>query len=913
MIYLLIVLAPFITPWSHALSFLPKNSKWRSHTNFDCKWQTPKAFGLFSSSECFRFKALESDTSHLVTQDRQVVTEIGGELKSAFISYAMSTILSRALPDARDGLKPVHRRVLYAMHNLGLGPDATYRKCARIVGEVLGKFHPHGDTSVYDALVRMAQDFVMLHPLIKGHGNFGSVDDDPPAAMRYTEAKLSTISQEALMEDLREGTVDFAPNFDGSEEEPVVLPSSLPMLLINGATGIAVGMATNIPPHCLSEVVDGLVALVRNPNLSDDELLQLIPAPDFPTGGQILGIEGARSLYLTGQGSITVRATFHMETLSSSGRTVGKANQTTSLSTGKLRPAIVVTELPYMTNKASLLEKMADAVNDKRLEGISDIRDESDRDGIRIVIELKRDARADVVVNNLFEKTALQTSFSGNLLALVDEGMQPKRLTLREALQEFIRFRFDTLRRRATHQLQRLETREHVVEGLERALANIDGIITKMKESKDGPTAKAALMDSFGFSDSQADAILALTLRRLTGLEAEKLHSERRELTERIVSLKALLNDDALVYDQLVQEALLLRQRHGGGRRSTVVKEVENVRLQRQDLIPNTRCVVLVTHSGYVKRLSLEDFDPQSRGGRGRQGTKLSSFDDGIAHLFTCMVHDQILFVSDGGFAYLVPAHSLPLASRTSKGSPLPQLISISRDERITSAMPIANTGSSKTEDQFLLCLTAEGWLKKTPMLAFAKPRKSGLRLISLKDGDSLRWARQCGPHDEVLIATSLGYAGRFSVDSLRTAGRNSKGLRSLRLRTNDTVADMDILASDAAPLNNELTKVRSLLAVTRKGLGKRLTIEEFRPLHRGCRGVIATKFRKASDDKLLALRVCSDNDEVVVSTKNGVIIRQRVSRIPPQSRQGTGVKLQEISAGDAVAMVDIVPPPANN
>lgn len=843
-------------------------------------------------------------------QERQVDADIGGELKSAFIAYAMSTILSRALPDARDGLKPVHRRVLYAMHNLGLGPDATYRKCARIVGEVLGKFHPHGDASVYDALVRMAQDFVMLHPLIRGHGNFGSVDDDPPAAMRYTEAKLSTISQDAFMEDLREGTVDFAPNFDGSEEEPAVLPSSLPMLLINGAAGIAVGMATSIPPHSLTEVVDGLVALVRKPNLTDDELLQLIPAPDFPTGGQIMGLEGARSLYLTGQGSITLRATYHMETLSSSGRTIEKANHTAA--SGKLRSAIVVTELPYMTNKATLLEKIADAINDKRLEGISDIRDESDRDGIRIVIELKRDAREDVVVNNLFEKTALQTSFSGNLLALVDEGMQPKRLTLREALQEFIRFRFRTLRRRAVHQLHRLEAREHVVEGLERALFKIDDIIKSMKDSRDGQAAKASLTGEFGFSDSQADAILALTLRRLTGLEAEKLHSERRELHEGIATLKAFLNDDALVYDQLIKEALLLRQKHGKARKSSLVREPDNVRPQKQDLIPNTRCVILVTHSGYVKRLSLEDFDPQTRGGRGKQGTKLSSFDDGIAHLFTCMVRDHILFVSNGGLAYLVPAYSLPLASRTSKGSPLPQLISISRDEKITSAMPISNAAASKADDRFLLCLTEDGWLKKTPMVALAKSRKSGLRIISLKGQDSLRWARQCGPQDEVLIATSLGYAGRFSVDSLRTAGRHSKGLRSLRLRPNDTVADMDILPSAAASLNNEPTMGRSLLVVTRRGLGKRLSIDEFRPLHRGCRGVIATKFRKGSDDKLLALRICADNDEVVVSTKTGVIIRQGISNIPPQSRQGTGVKLQEIAAGDAVAMVDIVPSSSN-
>ena len=684
---------------------------------------------------------LAASTDNILLNPRIQNIELNDELKASFMSYAMSTILGRALPDARDGLKPVHRRVLYAMQVLNLTPDNTYRKCARVVGEVLGKFHPHGDMSVYDALVRMAQDFVMLHPLVAGHGNFGSVDNDPAAAMRYTEAKLSKIAFDTLLVDIKEETVDFVPNFDGNEVEPVVLPARLPMLLLNGASGIAVGMATSIPPHNLGELADAVVAIISNPQITDEELFKIIPAPDFPTGGKIMGNAGARSLYQTGHGSIIMRAKTHVEIITTSSR-----------SGSRTRNAIVVTELPYMTNKATLLEKIADLVNDKKLEGIADLRDESDRDGIRVVIELKRDAIPALVQNNLFKKTALQMTFSGNMLALVDEGKQPQRITLRQGLDIFIDYRFHTLRRRTTFQLKKLKARNHIVEGMIKAMSRMDDIINLLRKTKETTDKVKSILTSasFDLSVEQADAILNMQLRRLTALEEDKLKEENADLTMQINTLGNIMEDDKKVFDIMRTETLALKEKHATPRRSIVWDEEGS--LSDEDLLANDRSVIMMTRSGYIKRVPIEEFETQARGTKGKAGARLSADDDSVSQFFSCNDHDVILFITDKGKAYSVKAFQVPIASRIAKGVPLPQVLPINSDEQVTSVIPVDSFGIDETEH--LVLLTSQGFVKKTPLKAFESISARGLIIISLGESDSLRWARRCLPHEEVLIAT---------------------------------------------------------------------------------------------------------------------------------------------------------------
>ena len=828
--------------------------------------------------------------------------ELNTELKTAFMSYAMSTILGRALPDARDGLKPVHRRVLFAMHGLGLSPDAGYRKCARVVGEVLGKFHPHGDQSVYDALVRMAQDFVMLHPLVSGHGNFGSVDNDPAAAMRYTEAKLSSLAAEALLADIKEDTVDFVDNFDGNEEEPLVLPARLPMLLLNGASGIAVGMATNIPPHNLGELADAIVALVQNPDLPDEDLFKIIPAPDFPTGGQIMGLETVRQFYETGHGSCVLRAKCHIEQVGS----VSKGGNS------RMRNAIVVTELPYMTNKASLLEKIANLVNDKKIDGIIDLRDESDRDGIRMVIELKRDAIPAIVQNNLFKKTGLQSSFSGNMLALVDSGKQPMRLSLRNALELFIQFRFDTIRKRTAFTLRKLENRDHIVQGLLVALKNIDPIIELVRKSKDTAEARGQLMsDDYSLSEDQAEAILALRLSRLTGLEEKKLEEEHETLTKGIAELKEMMLKDTKIFDVITNETTKIKEKHGRPRQSEIVAADAN--LSDQDLLANDPSVIIVTNSGYIKRMPIEEFDAQSRGGKGKAGAKLKDVEDTVAHFLTCNDHDSILFISDKGVAHSVKAFQIPLSSRTSKGVPLPQVLPISSNEIVTSIIPV----DEFKDDDYLVLLTSRGYIKKTPLKAFSKISARGLIIISLGEGDALRWARRCNPDQDLLIATRDGFASRMSTNEVRATGRTSRGVRALNLRDGDVMADIDILKSSLEDGSGSF-----VLAVTKKGFGKRVQIGEFRTQRRGGKGVIAMKFKERAGggrttategngdtDALSCMRLVSEGDEVVLSTSRGTIIRQRVNDLSVQSRVATGVLIQKLLKNDHIIQVDVVPP----
>lgn len=848
-------------------------------------------------------------------KDTSIVNvQLNDELKNCFMSYAMSTILGRALPDARDGLKPVHRRVLYAMQMLNLTPDSTYRKCARIVGEVLGKFHPHGDQSVYDALVRMSQDFVMLHPLISGHGNFGSVDNDPPAAMRYTEAKLSSLSSDAMLSDIKEDTVDFVPNFDDQEEEPLVLPAKIPMLLLNGASGIAVGMATNIPPHNLGELIDGVVGLIRNPELSDEELMKVIPAPDFPTGGEIIGKVGAHSMYKTGRGSVPMRAKSHIEVITSTSRSGTKLTRT----------AIIVTELPYMTNKAALLEKMADMVNDKKLDGISDLRDESDRDGIRVVIELKRDANPAIVQNNLYKKTALQTSFSGNMLALVDDGTQPKRVTLRDLLNIFIDFRFKTVRRRTAHQLKKVQSRDHIVQGLIMALSKIDKIIKVIRDSEDVIAAKVLLIsEEFGFSVEQAESVLGLTLRRLTSMEGSKLNSEHDDLVKQIDVLSNVMNSETEVFNIIVNESLEIKKKHAVPRRTAILGE--QLELCDQDLLANDRSVILITGNGYIKRIPIEEFQAQSRGGKGKAGARLSTDQDSVQHFFTCNDHDTVLFVTDRGIAYTTKAFQIPLGSRIAKGTPLPQVLPIGQNEVVTSLIPI----DSFRDEESLILLTSNGYVKKTPINAFKTVSARGLTIISLGDDDSLRWARRCNITDEILIATRDGFGMRMEASSLRETGRKSRGVRALNLRDGDRMADMDIILK-SNPIETGPSEPQYVLAVTEKGYGKRISIEEFRVQKRGGRGVIIIKFKtkagggrgktttlikpktkevKGETDALSSMRICSAEDEVVFSTERGTIMRQLAGDISVQSRSATGVKLQKLPIDDSIVMVDVVPP----
>jgi DNA gyrase subunit A len=845
------------------------------------------------------------------------------------MAYAMSTILNRALPDIRDGLKPVHRRVLYAMHALNLSPDASFRKSARIVGEVLGKFHPHGDQSVYDALVRMAQDFVMAHPLITGHGNFGSVDADPAAAMRYTEAKLSPLAYEALLADLWDGTVDFVPNFDGNEEEPVVFPARAPILLLNGASGIAVGMATNIPPHNLGELLTAVEALISDPRIDDALLLKIVPGPDFPSGGFIInnstmtskavrkrkspeglsegeGAEddpagslrrGLRELYMEGRGSVLLRAKTHFE-----GGATAEENAS-FLASGRnanARKAIVVTELPYLTVKSDVIAKIADLVNDKKLEGISDIRDESDRDGIRIVIELKRDADPSIVLNNLFAKTTLQSRFSGNMVALTDGGRKPERFTLRKALQSFIEFRFETVKKRTEHYLKKQSDRLHILEGVALALTRVDDVVKLIKESKDSAAVKMRLAsDEFGLTTAQADAVLALRLSRLTSMEVSKLLEEANEARSDVLRLQDILHDDSKIFDLIRKETQELKAKFAIPRRSVIIDDVPA--LSKENLIPNARSVIVVTSGGYIKRMPLSEFESQRRGTRGKRGTSLASHFSGsdeidtVSNLFSCNDHDSVIFVTNKGKAYKVQAHDIPQSSRTARGTPIPQVIRLQEDEVVSSVAPLPSV--SKTENSAveqahgaIVSLTWQGAIKKTPISEFSTMTTRGLKMMRLRDGDTLKWARLLHPGEDVVIATRLGFATRFSESQLAETKRSSGGVRAMKLREGDEIIDMDVvsqigdgsgsmihssLALVAAELNasqNALgpsapsvdsliaspppssRSLKYVLAVTSHGFGKRLLVSDIPKHHRNTKGSHIIKFsdssKRASDEE---------------------------------------------------------------
>jgi len=841
------------------------------------------------------------------SQERIVPTNLRNEMQQSYLEYAMSVIVGRALPDARDGLKPVHRRILYAMHELGLTPDRPFRKCARVVGEVLGKYHPHGDTAVYDALVRMAQDFSMRSPLINGHGNFGSVDNDPPAAMRYTECRLQTLATDSLLRDIESDTVDFIDTFDGSQQEPTVLPSRLPQLLLNGSSGIAVGMATNIPPHNLGELIDGLVALIHNPELTDIDLIRYIPGPDFPTGGQILGTSGIKEAFTTGRGSITMRGVAEIETIEHRGRPD--------------KEAIIITQLPYQTNKAGMIEKIAEMVNEKRLEGISDIRDESDRDGMRIVIELKRDAYPRVVLNNLYKQTPLQMNFGANMLALVRN--EPQLLSLKQFLSVFLDFRIETITRRTQYELRKAEERDHLLQGLLIALSNLDGIINLIRASADAPTAKGELIEGFGLSEAQADAILQMQLRRLTALEAEKIQAEHEELQTRIADLQDILANKSRILEIIETEVSQLKATHATPRR-TEITQLEG-ELGDIDLIANERAVILLTEQGYIKRMPVNEFSAQARATRGKAAAKIKE-DDGVEHFLTCCDHDSILFFSDRGVTYCLRAYQIPAASRTARGVPIVQMLPIPRDEKITSIVPV----SEFTEDDYLVMLTRKGYIKKTALAAFSNIRANGLIAISLEEGDQLRWVRRAKGEDSVIIGSRQGMAIHFKTDSdqLRPLGRATRGVRAMKLRAKDELISMDILpsqviasfAADADTESEEETEEANgselvvpagqgpwVLVVTMGGYGKRVPVSQFRLQNRAGMGILATKFRKAKD-QLAALRVVNEGEELMMVTSRGIIIRQAIDAISPQSRMATGVRVQRLDEDDAIAAVALVP-----
>lgn len=834
------------------------------------------------------------------SSERIIQTDLRNEMSRSYLEYAMSVIVGRALPDARDGLKPVHRRILYAMYELGLTADRPYRKCARVVGEVLGKYHPHGDTAVYDALVRMAQDFSMRAPLIDGHGNFGSVDNDPPAAMRYTESRLQALTSDSLLEDIENETVDFIDNFDGSQQEPTVMPARVPQLLLNGSSGIAVGMATNIPPHNLGELIDGVLAMIADPEIDDRRLMTIIPGPDFPTGGQILGRSGIRETYTGGRGSITMRGVAGVETLEVKGRPD--------------RDAVVITELPYQTNKAALIERIAELVNDKKLEGISDIRDESDREGMRIVIELRRDAYPQVVLNNLYKLTPLQNNFSAYMLALV-KG-EPVVLNLRGMLQVFLEFRIETIERRTRHLLRKAEERDHILLGLLIALDHLDAIIALIRAAADTASAREQLMERFRLSDLQADAILQMQLRRLTALEADKIRLEHEDLLARIADYKDILARRERVLELIETELRQLRDRYNTPRRTEIL-DVEGG-LDDIDLIANERSVVLLTETGYLKRMAVSDFEATSRGTRGKAGTR-SQGDEAVRLFISCNDHDTLLLFSDRGVVYALPAYRVPLASRTAKGTPVVQLLPIPREEQITSLLQVTGFG----DDVQLLMLTCGGFIKRTPLSAFANIRANGLIAIGLEASDSLRWVRPVRAGDSALIGSLNGMTIHFRIndDELRPLGRSARGVRAMALRPGDRLVSMDVLPAELADRvagatpgdeeeGDEVTPSEGpwVLVATASGLGKRVPVDQFRLQKRAGMGLRGIRFRR-DGDSLVGLRVMGADEELLLVSERGVIVRLQSDAIPPQSRAATGVRLQKLDSGDRLVEVVLVPP----
>ncbi|WP_203363977.1 DNA gyrase subunit A [Bacillus sp. REN10] len=790
---------------------------------------------------------------------------ISKEMRSSFLDYAMSVIVSRALPDVRDGLKPVHRRILYAMNDLGMTADKAYKKSARIVGEVIGKYHPHGDTAVYDTMVRMAQDFSYRYMLVDGHGNFGSVDGDAAAAMRYTEARMSKISME-LLRDINKDTIDYKDNYDGSEKEPAVLPARFPNLLVNGTSGIAVGMATNIPPHQLGEVIDGIVALSHNPDLNVLELMEYIPGPDFPTAGMIMGRSGIRRAYETGKGSIVIRAKVEIEQKASGKET------------------IIVTELPYQVNKAKLIEKIAELVRDKKIEGITDLRDESDRKGMRIVMEVRKDTNSSVLLNNLYKYTAMQTSFGINLLALVDG--QPKVLNLKECLHHYLEHQKVIIRRRTEFELRKAEARAHILEGLRIALDHIDEIITLIRSSQTTDIARQGLMDNFSLSEKQAQAILDMRLQRLTGLEREKIEDEYQNLLVLIAELKAILADEEKILEIIREELLEIKQRFNDERRTEIMDAgVEGI--MDEDLIPREQVVVTLTHNGYVKRLPASTYRSQKRGGRGIQGMGTNE-DDFVEHLLTTSTHDTILFFTNKGKVYRLKGYQIPEYSRTAKGIPLINLLEVEKDEWVNTMIRVKEF----TADSYLFFATKSGIVKRTLLADYANIRTNGLRALNLKEDDELISVRLTDGKQQIVMGTKDGMMIRFAEEDVREMGRVSTGVKGIKLSSNDAVVGMELLEKDGY-----------ILIVTENGYGKRTLETEYRIQTRGGKGLKTCNITE-KNGSLVAVKTVTGEEDLMLITLGGVLIRMDVNDISITGRNTQGVKLIRLDDNETVATV---------
>ncbi|WP_270567727.1 DNA gyrase subunit A [Clostridium beijerinckii] len=796
-------------------------------------------------------------------EGKVIPVDIKHEMKKCYIDYAMSVIVGRALPDVRDGLKPVHRRILYSLQELGLTPEKGYRKCARIVGDVLGKYHPHGDSSVYDALVRMAQDFSMRYMLVDGHGNFGSVDGDSAAAMRYTEAKMNKIAVE-MLRDINKNTVDFMPNFDGEEQEPVVLPSRFPNLLVNGSSGIAVGMATNIPPHNLAEIIDGTIMLIDNPESTVLELMTKITGPDFPTGATIMGKAGIRAAYETGKGKIIVRANAEIEEENG-------------------RHSIIITEIPYQVNKAKLVENIADLVKDKKITGISDLRDESDRDGMRIVIELKRDANPSVVLNLLYKHTKLQDTFGIIMLALVNN--EPKVLNLKQILENYVEFQKEVITRRTIFDLNKAEARAHILEGLKIALDNIDEVISIIRNSNTTEIAKNTLMERFELSEKQSQAILEMRLRRLTGLERGKIEEEYNELMKQIEYLKSILASEEKLLDVIKEELLEIKNRYSDERKSKIEKIVNEIDIE--DLIQEEDVVITLTHSGYIKRISADTYSSQRRGGKGIQAMSTKE-DDFVEHLMITSTHSDVLFFTNKGRVYKLRAYEVHDAGRQAKGTNLINLIAIEPDEKIQTVLTVTD----EKKEGFLFMGTKQGIVKKTPLSEFKNLRKNGLIAISLKDGDELLKVKNTYGDANIMVVTQNGYAVKFNEKDVRSMGRTASGVKAINLKEDDIAVCMDIAVDG-----------EELLVISENGYGKRTPIAEYKLQNRGGVGLITYKISEKTG-KLAGATICKVDDELMLINSSGVAIRINVADISVTSRSAMGVTLMRTNEDEKVVAI---------
>jgi len=802
--------------------------------------------------------------------------EIGGkiidiniekEMKKSYLDYAMSVIVSRALPDVRDGLKPVHRRILYAMNELGMTPDKAYRKSARVVGDVLGKYHPHGDSSVYDAMVRLAQDFSTRYPLVDGHGNFGSIDGDSPAAMRYTEVRMAPMAIE-MLRDINKETIDYGLNFDETLKEPEVLPSRFPNLLVNGSSGIAVGMATNIPPHNLNEIIDGIVMLIDNPDTTIEELMEVIKGPDFPTGAFILGTKGIKSAYKTGRGRLRLRAVAEIE----------------ELPRGRRR--ILVTELPYQVNKANLIERIVDHVREKRIEGISDLRDESDRDGMRIVIELKRDANPNIVLNNLYKYTQMQVTFGTIMLALVDG--EPKILNLKEMLNHYIEHQKDVITRRTQFELDKAEARAHIVEGLRIALDHIDEVIKIIRGSKSDADAKENLMGKFGLTDIQAQAILDMRLRRLTGLERDKLDEEYKNLIIEINRLKDIIANERLLFNIIKEEILEIKEKYGDRRRTRIVPASGEIDIE--DMIAEEDIVITLTHYGYIKRMPQSTYRTQRRGGRGIMGLTTRD-EDFVEDLFITSTHDTILFFTNKGKVFSLKGYEIPEAGRQARGTAIINILNLTGDERVSAIIPI----SSYEPGNNLVLATKEGIIKKTKLDSFVNIRRNGLIAITLKDDDELISVKKTDGKQELILVTKKGMSIRFDEEDVRTMGRSAMGVKAISLDEGDQVVAMDLVEED-----------KYLLVISEQGFGKKTPLAEYRIQNRGGKGLITYNIKEKTGD-IVSAKVIDDNDEIMMISFNGTIIRLRSEDISVMGRNTQGVTLMKIKDDKVVAVAKYV------